>query len=307
MSANRIAVAGALCVLSLVITGWLLPLATAADPETPPPPTSQLRPIDDDLIELEAARIDYQAVFTAGMSGGSPAPTNRLKQILADRSVAKISTYLLQMPPAEASARAQRLFDRFLRAHKAGLEQCMARLRGEESSKGMIPISDNAHALSASLFLCALHCDRETFLKKLDAWQSTIGPLVAECERNPILALFRMQTSMDGLPQQVLILNLYVIVLERDAKLDVAAIQRHCGRRLPEFRSANVSFWDAEKNWFDYAHTPGSKLRDYRNIMTTVNVAQNWSLPIMVDGDAKADAILAAVRTLVDNIGKPGF
>lgn len=307
MSAHRTAVASAICFLPLCISGWLLPPAAAADPKSSLASNSQPQPIDDDLIDREAAKIDFQAVFAAGMSGGSFAPTNRLEQILADSSVSKISGHVVRMPAAEASARVQRLFDRLLLTHKKGFEQCMARLRGDEASKGVIPITDNAHALSATLFLCALHCDRAAFLKKLDAWQVTMGPLIAECMRDSKLTNFRMQASMDGLPQQALILNLYVIVLDRDAKFDSLAIERRFGRVLPHFRSAAVSFGDMGTDWSVVAQTPDGENRDNRKMVSTVKVAQSWMLPIVVDGASKADEILAAMRTQVDNIGKPAF
>ncbi|MDZ4687968.1 MAG: hypothetical protein SH850_23085 [Planctomycetaceae bacterium] len=306
MSTNRSAVAAVYCVIPLAIMTWLLPPAAAADPETAPAQVSQRQPIGEDFIDIEAAKIDYQAVFAAGMSGGSIAPTPRLKQIMADSSVTKISTHLLQMPPADASARAQRLFDRLLRAHQSGLEQCMSRVKGEDLSKGIIPVSDNAHALSSSLFLCALYCDRETFLKKLDAWHSVIGPLVAECESNPKLILFRDQASMDGLPQHVLVLNLYVIILERDAQLDVAAIERRCGRRLPHFRAGNLPYWNGDENRAEFTPIPRGLLGDHRKVVTWVNVAQDWG-GMAAYSDARPDPVLAAVRKLVDNIGKPGF
>jgi hypothetical protein len=306
MSANRFAITGALCGLLLAISGWLLPPAAAADPPTSPPPSSRYQPSDNDAIDLEAAKIDYQAVFGAGMTGGSLVVNNRLKEILADTHVAKISTYLVQMPRAEASARVQRLFDCCLRAHMAGLVQCRARRKGEDSSKGMIPITDNAHALSASLYLCALHCDRETFLNKLDAWHSSIAPLVAECYSGPRQALVQSQTCMDGPPEKALVLNLYVIVLERDAGIQVATLDRRRRGLLPHFRSAYVPFWDAEKERFDFAHHPGSKLREYRQIQQSVSVADNWDLPGTGGGDARADEVLTSLRTLVDDIGKPG-
>jgi hypothetical protein len=301
MLANRpVAV---LRVLPLAVVGLFLIHSAEADEPIAAQPQgnddSLNRSAGDDLDELEAGliHVDASIGFTGGGSTISP-----LDSIRVNARVAKITTHLLQMPPADASARVQRLFDRSLQAHQAGYELCIARRKGEDSSTGMIPISGNASALSVSLFLCALHCDREIFLKKLDAWQTTLGPLMAECMSNPKLKLLRMQASMDGLPNRLLMLDLYILVLERDAQLDLAALERRCGCRLPAFHSESLAYWDAERNRVEFTHS-------YRSPFVGRTIPTNVEVSMASGGfnEAEADAILATLRTMVDNIGKPPF
>lgn len=260
---------------------------------------ARLKDLDEAESSLNVVGDELNLAFSSAANSAALDPPSKLHQVLADRRVAKVYAYLEEMHPNDASQRASSLFDRNLRRHRSDLDRYVARLRGQDSTRDSIPVSGNSHALAASLFLCLIYCDQSVFLDNADRWEAEIGPLYHAGRSEPALASLFLMGADDGPPQGLMLLNMYIILLDREKKMSVDEVSSAIKRRLPIFRRVNFTAWDAHTGDLDFTHIHRRVPTDNKKIMDSFVIAKAWGGTVPFDDYNRQRQILAAVRKLL--------
>ncbi len=242
-------------------------------------------------------------VFDVGVHSQEIDPSMRFAQVLADRRVAKLHALLKAMPAAVAAQRADVLFEEKVDIHESDWLRAIERRReggdGPGANPPMIPISYNVHALSAALFLCAAHCEPQILVQKLDRWNSRLRNVVAMIRRERELMWLWGQASMDALPENLFLLNVYTFVLERHGCAQAEQLKELTGQPIPPFTTVPFCAWDAHTNPFDFTHIHKGVPVDESKVLMNVSWAKSWGG--LDTNEERQQQILDAVRALVED------
>lgn len=213
------------------------------------------------LASLSEPSEDFNVAYLAGLTN-LPTPPIVMRQILADRRVAKIYEELAKLPADQACEKATRAFDGKLQKHE---EEFGKWCNG--TSKYQLYPAFHPHAASATLFLCASFCSTETFQQKFDSWYARLGQ--PQFDNGGASKRCRY-------PDPLFAVNLLVLVAEKqgqsleelNAKLTDTATKFDV--RLPKAQELKFFRWNAHTNDTDFTHVHRGVAFDPTAIMTEV-------------------------------------
>ncbi len=153
-------------------------------------------------------------VFDAGFhTGDMIAGPSLFNQIFADRRVARLYEILDKMQPADASRVASSLFESKLDIHIKDWQRGIQNWRKDEIRP--VPIPNNYHALSCSLFLCSHFCEASEVLLMTEKWSNSIKRIEVDIRSEESLKLLLTELSSAGIPDELYFLNLYLSCYQR--------------------------------------------------------------------------------------------
>ncbi|QDU37473.1 hypothetical protein Mal4_17870 [Maioricimonas rarisocia] len=279
--------------------------AAAAEPET-----AQQR--EEDFIqrvaamsleELEESLAGPELTVTfAGQSGSANEYPNRIIQVLADRRVARIFAAYLDLAPAEADRRAERLFDTWLAEHDRRLEKTIARYRVSGGIELTIGAHHSNHAVAAAAFLVSRYCPPSTLIEKVERWQELGSAATAKVANNPLPV---NPLEYDAGPDSLVILNLSLLMLQQYlAAAEFEAIVRD-QIRLPWPALAEIPLrtWATPSHMFGGVRAKGVEPRPEPPVLARYRMVRGWSQIGANTAEARNGVIrraVAAVRELED-------
>lgn len=239
----------------------------------------------------------FDIVFAVGVQTQDPMKEMQFAKVLADRRVARMYALLKALPAADAAREAAALVDAKLRIHDEYLRGLTA--SGGRRERGA-DVRRNFHALSASVFLCAVFCDAQTVLEKVDKWNDTIGRLVDEVKADPALRRpLWNEFFLYGRPEKLYLLNLYAFALEQSVALTAKQLEQKLDIREPGLFLERVPFttWDAHTNYFDFTRVHRGVPVDAGNALFEVSFARSWRH--LQFRDTQQEALLSHVRASI--------
>jgi len=128
--------------------------------------TARVLNVDDAIMSLSKYNESFELAGLASMTSSSLG-TCFMNSMLADRRISKIFEHLLSLPPKNADAKAQQIFeDQFA--------IFVDEWRNFAKKGGLPQTGPPHHAASAGLLLCSLFCSKETLDLKIQRWNDII-------------------------------------------------------------------------------------------------------------------------------------
>ncbi|MEQ1827036.1 MAG: hypothetical protein ABL921_13860 [Pirellula sp.] len=251
--------------------------------------------VDEAIASLSQYNESYELAGLASKTSSSLGHCF-MNSMLADRRISKIFEHLLSIPPKEADARAQQIFDdRFA--------VFVEEWRNFAKQGGYPKTGPPHHAASAGLLLCSFFCDRETLDSKIEQWNETIA--LSEFEKIDGVKFLAPSRLVDRLYQ----LNLLVIsghihgksVEQLNKELALLCL-KISGDAKPFLQLTQMRMfkWSAETLDTDFTHRTRGVPASDNDVLVNLNGFSNANSSLRLQDPDVFDQFLNCVRTWRD-------